>query len=102
MGALGGVIFISVAYVLGAIQHANVLLDTAQSQRFETVVVEKPDPDRNITNLIVRAWGENKADNTVKAHGDVFESAKPGDRVCIDVHPGALGWRWYDVNACSG
>jgi hypothetical protein len=34
----------------------------------------------------------------------LYRRSVPGDRVCLVIHTGALGWRWYDVkgrDACG-
>ena len=27
----------------------------------------------------------------------LYDSTREGDRLCLVIHPGALGWRWYDL-----
>ena len=100
-GSVAGVLLLSVAYAFGVLGHANTLLDKAAPQRFEATAVEKPKKSRYWADLVVTAWGAKRGQNKVKVTSATFAAVKPGDRVCIATHPGALGWRWYVVTVCK-
>lgn len=93
------------AYAFGALAHANRMYDTSTGERFETTVddaytrrvVRTSLENRYVT---VKPWGPMRVVSEVHVDEDLYANLKPGDRICIALHPGRLGWPWYEALAC--
>ena len=89
-------------YVRGATVEANILLDHAEPTRKELTVREKRATGRAFVHheLVVSPWIDRGVDREITVSQTLHDTLAVGDRVCIDVHPGALGLRWYEVARC--
>jgi hypothetical protein len=97
-GSLASATLVCAFLAVGSIIHANTLLDTAPPERFTPTVVKKSGKGRYKNETLVSPWGSREKENKVK--GAISDTLAVGDRVCIDLHPGALGLRWYEVARC--
>ena len=51
--------------------------------------------------LTVGPWGPFTGDNDVQVWEELYERAQPGERICVYLSDGSLGWQWYWVGACQ-
>lgn len=84
---------------LGLLVHANTMLDTAPAERFTTTVAKSPHPGQDKNEVVVAPWGDRRSENKIR--GIPHDTLAVGDRICIDLHPGALGLRWYEAKRCE-
>lgn len=47
--------------------------------------------------LRVPPWGLRRRPNEIEVKPDLYSAVRVGDAVCLQVHPGALGIPWYEV-----
>ena len=87
---------------LGAPATVDVAFDTAAPQAIRTTLSsEYVTRGRSVTyNLRLPAWGPKTGPNEVTVSSELYAKLDPGDPVCIDLHPGALGVSWFVVHAC--
>ena len=51
--------------------------------------------------LVLEPWGPVQRPNDLGVSKTVYDKARPGDRVCLDLHPGRLSAAWYTQVSCS-
>lgn len=97
------ILLVSGAYGYGAAMSANAVLDTSAPTTYRPSVLRKHvSGGRNRTyELLVDPWGARKSPEDVTVPAAVFNEARVGEPICIAVHGGALGSRWYHVSACD-
>lgn len=103
-GALVALLFCSAAYGFGAGLEANALLDQSPSKSFSVAVLDKHifRGRRSTTyNLDLAPWGPQDQQTNVSVSRRVYGGLRPGDRVCIKLHDGALAVPWYTVEMCQ-
>lgn len=90
-------------YARGVAIEANILLDSATATRKEVTVREKRVEGRVFERpaLIVSPWVDRGVEHEIPVSRALHDAVAVGDRVCITVHPGALGLRWYEVVRCN-
>jgi hypothetical protein len=47
------------------------------------------------------SWGWTSVDPTVEVGPAVYAQLVAGGKACITLHPGYLGWAWFEVAACG-
>jgi hypothetical protein len=92
------------AYGYGVVVEANGLLDHGKPQ-VAAVLIDAMHIDSGKSTsyrLTLDPWGPYPATNTVDVSRSLYNSVRPGDVVCANLFPGALGMRWYVVTGCRG
>ena len=78
---------------------ANVFATLGSTTFVRTEVVEKRDTsDSNYLTLKPPLY--RGVPKEVDVAWRFYQAAKPGDEVCVLVHHGAFGWRWWEVDFC--
>ena len=82
---------------------ADALLDHSRGQMYRTQILGKHfTSGRNRSyNLQVEPWANAEGAQQLRVSRDLYVQVNVGDSVCIVLHPGALGVRWYHVTACA-
>lgn len=81
---------------------ANVLLDRTPGQPFEVPVIDKQISRGKVIQhqLQLAPWGPVAAPERVDVEAALYEVVEPGGTVCVELHGGALGARWFSVARC--
>lgn len=89
-------------YPWGALSLANALLDRGAPEVFRVGVRGKHVSGGRQTSwyLELDPWGPVTERKDVAVGRRLYNAALTGDRVCVALHPGALGARWYVVLDC--
>lgn len=89
-------------YPWGALSLANALLDRGAPEVFRVAVRGKHVSGGKHTsrNLELDPWGPVTERKDVAVGPRLYGAVSVGDRVCVALHPGALGVRWYVVLRC--
>jgi hypothetical protein len=98
MGA-AAVVGLSALYGAGASAGANVLLDHGQPTVEKVPVVGARAASYRSRGIY---WLEFEDYGELRVEQSLFNSSRVGDRVCVLIHPGALGWEWATVYRCAG
>lgn len=90
------------AYPWGALSLANALLDRETPEVFRTAVRGKHISGGKHTSfdLELDPWGPVTDRESVDVGRPLYDAVSQGDDVCVALHPGALGVRWYVVLRC--
>jgi hypothetical protein len=82
---------------------ANVQLDSAPPQVFQTTVLGKHVSHRRLAayEVSLSRWGPIADGETVKVSSRLYERLSPGDRICMHLQPGAFGMRWAWPGVCE-
>jgi hypothetical protein len=90
-------------YGIGSSVQANVLLDRSEPQVFRAPVQGKRVVRGKSTEyrLQLGEWGPRPEGSSVSVPFPLYTAAHPGTPVCIGLHGGALGIRWYTVDRCG-
>ncbi len=86
-------------YACGTLNYLNVALDTQDARNIHVTVL-KADAYRDSYTLTLGPWESREAENTLDVPRRVYEQAKTEKRLCLKIHPGALGWSWYEIYPC--
>jgi len=96
-------IVVTVPYGGGLVAFADVIFDHQAPQTFQTQVLRKyissgkhPQP-----YLVLAPWGPKTADDRVAVNRAYYAHTQVDTSVCVDLHPGDVGLRWYGVHDCS-
>jgi hypothetical protein len=97
--AWAGSLVLAFTYSLGALAAVDVAFDTAPPQSYAVLV---RDLDRSTTTYFVEigSWSPLRLDSTQPVDKDLYVRLRKGGRVCVLVHPGLLGLRWYELAVC--
>lgn len=87
------------AYACGTLNYLNVALDNQPAKDIQVSVL-KAEARKDSYSLTLGRWESREAGNTLDVPRRVYEQVKTEKRVCIQIHPGALGWSWYEVYPC--
>lgn len=98
-----GLIFIGAYYSFGTIVEINAITDRAPLQTYQVMVTDKTIDHGRSTyyNFSVAAWPLKDASENVHVSEALFDATPKGGVVCLSVHTGMLGIRWFDVLSCS-
>jgi len=90
-------------YGYGAGVQINRLLDSSPATVFEAKVggMERSKGSRLPPQVELVPWGPDQISTIAWVARPVYESIKPGDTVCVQLHRGALLVRWYVVRTCA-
>ena len=89
-------------YAYGALSQANAIADHIPPQAFPvTVLGQQISGGRSTTwYLRIDPWGPVPTPSEVSVSSSLYHSVKPGDTVCVYLHPGALKVPWYRLSHC--
>lgn len=93
--ALGTLVALS--YGWGLTIHGNALLDRGEPEIYQARV----EALRSGNELYLAPAGPLDYPNIVDVPEAVRKAARVGQSVCLNVHPGAFGIRWYEVRECD-
>jgi len=93
----------SSVYGIGVTLEANALLDRSSPVAHQARVTGKQiSGGRRVDyQLNIDPWGPVREPTTVRVDGAFYDAIQPGDRVCLDLHQGALRLSWYAVRPCQ-
>jgi hypothetical protein len=97
-------VLVSLPYALAGIALADQVFDLGASQTLRLpVIAKRVTTGKSATHYLrVPAWGLRPRPNEIEVKRDVYDAVPVGGAVCLQVHPGALGMPWYEVNAAGG
>lgn len=103
------IILISVAGLIlgswGGVRLADVLADTSLPQVYTVVITDKqvyhhrksPDEYR----LYVDIHDQSGLPQTFDTHRSFYDRVHTGETLCLNLHKGALGYRWFNYAECA-
>ena len=99
---LAGVAVGIYAYCAAVLGFANELFDRSTPQAYATTVLEVSVSHgrRTTYHITVAPWGLQPKTTDITMPEDFYNSHAAGDKVCILVGRGLLGWRWYGLDDC--
>jgi hypothetical protein len=91
------------AYGYGVCALGDAVLDRSDGASYTTTVDGKHvTSGRNKRPMLRLApWGPRAAEDNVAVPWDLYYRTNVGDKICVQLHPGALGVPWYRVTACQ-
>ncbi|MBI2960298.1 MAG: hypothetical protein HYY28_08295 [Betaproteobacteria bacterium] len=97
------ILFIACWYAFGALTLARGLGDRSAPRVYRTAVLEKQASSGKVVNrkLMLEPWGARATPEYAHATREVFDSVRPGDRVCVDLYRGLLAIPWFQVRSCD-
>ena len=96
--------FVALAWGWGTVSLANVLFDRAPAVVHPAVIVERTgsaDKDPGLSLRVTDAAPALPVLNELSVSKARYAAAKVGDRACVAIHPGWLGWRSAEVAHCT-
>ena len=90
-------------YAFGLVAFADTQLDKDTPTNYRAQVLDKHITKGKSTNyyLDLAPWGPFAQAKSLNVPISVYDSAEPGDTVCLVVHPGALHAAWYRRVECG-
>lgn len=102
---LVGALFLGVFWAVGVTLVVNAWSDDAAPTRYETRVARRyiSDGKHHPRVLVLAPWGPLRAADERVVADDLYNATPEGSRVCVELHPGALGTPWvrYRYQPCS-
>lgn len=97
---IAALLLLSLLYGYGAGMQLNTLLDTSPPTVYQAEILKKYiyRGKRTVHKLRLGAWGKRGPGWGVAVDPGLWESWKPGDRVCFSTRAGALGVEWFADN----
>jgi hypothetical protein len=96
-------LLVALPYGAGALLFADVRLDHQPAQVFPTHVLRKyistgkhPSP-----HLVLAPWGPKVMGEDMAVNRTYYAHVEPDAAVCMKLHPGAVGLRWYELGDCA-
>lgn len=102
--AVTGFVTGSFCFAIGLLSFANQTLDHGSGQAFAVKVEDAfvTSGKAHLNTFVLAPWGPFERAAEAYVRTDVYDSIDAGDVVCVTLHDGAFGWRWFDVTkACS-
>jgi hypothetical protein len=84
---------------------SNMYFDRGPASNYTTEVVglfESAGNKRTTYRIGVSPWGPDGTPSVIRVDRSLYRQLQEGGRVCIDLHRGAFGARWFAVRACGG
>jgi hypothetical protein len=97
---LGGTLIMAFAYGYGLASAVNRDLDPASATAHPTVVEERLPADGRDRSVRVAPWGPRIAPEEFTVAGDFYDRVSTGEKLCVELSPGVLGVRWYELAKC--
>jgi hypothetical protein len=90
------------SYPWGAFVEADVLLDGGEGESHFVRVLARRVERNKVTSyhLDLTPWGPLTGRSSATVSRELHDRVRPGGVVCVALHPGALGLRWFVVDAC--
>jgi hypothetical protein len=103
--------FVALVYADGAIKLVDVGLDTAAPATYRATVTAKDlvypiwskYRSKNLadTYLNLSPWGPDQVTDQIDVDGpQLYDAVDVGSTVCVHLHGGYLGLRWYEIGRC--
>jgi hypothetical protein len=103
-GAMIGMLFIAGAYGYGLAAAADTIPDRATPANYSVTVENKHESHGRSTSyyLDLGPWGPMRGPNSLSVPLSIYDAATIGDQVCLELRPGVLRVRWYQMVPCAG
>ena len=91
-------------YGYGSVVLANKLLDRSSPKLYLTFVYDRSMHKvsrQMVWDLRLGPWGPRKEAQNVSVPRGLYEATRIDDGVCVRLHPGAFGMRWFEVAKCG-
>ena len=91
-------------YGYGSVVLANKLLDRSSPKLYLTFVYDRSMHKvsrQMVWDLRLGPWGPRKEAESVSVPRQLYEATEIDDGVCVLLHPGAFGIRWFEVATCG-
>ena len=91
-------------YGYGSVVLANKLLDRSSPKLYLTFVYDRSMHKvsrQMVWDLRLGPWGPRKEAQNVSVPRGLYEATRIDDGVCVLLHPGAFGIRWFEVATCG-
>ena len=91
-------------YGYGSVVLANKLLDRSSPKLYLTFVYDRSMHKvsrQMVWDLRLGPWGPRKEAESVSVPRGLYEATQIDDGVCVLLHPGAFGIRWFEVAKCG-
>jgi len=95
---------IGALYAYGAFFVVDVNADGSRAKLVRVAVMGKHEEhgrDGSSQLLDLPAWGRGIKPASVVVDQSTYDALRPGDPVCVLLHPGALGFAWYEVGVAG-
>jgi hypothetical protein len=87
------------AWFAGVLCQADITLDSGRMTKYPVAVLGVRHTD-HFDYVQVQAWGPFEDANEIRIPGRLKHELDKGDRVCVYLGQGSLGWRWYALGTC--
>lgn len=89
-------------FCLGLFSFANVQLDQAAPRLFHVRVTDRlvTSGKAHLDELILEPWGPFGKRVSAYVPPSVYDRVSNDDVVCVQLHQGRLGWRWFTIHPC--
>jgi hypothetical protein len=91
-------------YSYGSVVLANKQLDRSSPKLYLTFVYDRSMHKvsrQMVWDLRLGPWGPRKEAESVSVPRGLYEATQIDDGVCVLLHPGAFGIRWFEVAKCG-
>jgi len=90
-------------YGYGASALGNSLLDRSTPVSYPTTVSRMfvSSGKHRTPTLRLAPWGPRTTAEDAAVSWDLYRSTRVGETVCAQLHPGALGVRWFQIAKCQ-
>jgi len=103
LSAVFGMLILGVLYSWGLAMTADALLDKSPPATYIAAVQDKHESHGRSTSyyLDLTPWGPFDRPNSVSVSHTTYDDAFIGERICLELRPGVLHVRWYQVVPCA-
>jgi len=95
-----GTLSLAAFFGFGAVNVANRDLDRGPATLYPAMVEQSQDGDTGEHRVRLPGWEPEAKAGVVSLPAELHESAKNGSSICVQLWPGALGVRWYELREC--
>ena len=91
-------------YGYGSVVLANKLLDRSPPKLYLTFVYDRSMHKvsrQMVWNLRLGPWGPRKEAQNLSVPRGLYDATEIDDGICVLLHPGAFGMRWFEVAKCG-
>jgi hypothetical protein len=88
--------------MLGLLSFANAQLDHGVPLIFRTRVVDAhiTQGKAHLDELVLEPWGPFRKPVSAYVPSSVYDRVQEDDVVCVRLHAGRFGWRWFTIHPC--
>jgi hypothetical protein len=96
-------LLVALPYGGGGLLLANGGLDHQRTQVFPTQVLRKyvSTGKHSSPHLVLAPWGPQVMGEDMAVNSAYYAHVEAGAKVCMSLHPGAFGLRWYELGDCA-